>query len=86
VNFCVKLQKSPSETLDVLKAVYGESIMSKSNVFKWHKRFREGSEDVNDDEGQGGPVTKRMERKCRESQGTCEIWPPVNLQDGSWCA
>jgi hypothetical protein len=31
VNFCVKLQKSPSETLDVLKAVYGESIMSKSN-------------------------------------------------------
>jgi hypothetical protein len=32
VNFCVKLQKSPSETLDVLKAVYGESTIIKSNV------------------------------------------------------
>jgi hypothetical protein len=32
--------------------------MSKSNVFKWHKHFREGSEDVNNDERQGAPVMK----------------------------
>jgi hypothetical protein len=34
VKFCVKLQKSQSETLEMLKTVYGESAMSKSNVFK----------------------------------------------------
>jgi hypothetical protein len=39
VKFCVKLQKSPSEASELLKTVYDESIMSKSNVFKWHKRF-----------------------------------------------
>jgi hypothetical protein len=32
VKFCVKLKKSPSETLEMLKTVYGESAMSKSNV------------------------------------------------------
>jgi hypothetical protein len=61
VKFCVKLKKSPSETLEMLKSVYGESAMSKSNVFKWHKRFREGREDVNDDERSGAPVTKRTD-------------------------
>jgi hypothetical protein len=54
VKFCVKLQKSLSETLEMLKTVYGESAMSKSNSFKWHKRFREGREDVNDDSGNRG--------------------------------
>jgi hypothetical protein len=44
VKFCVELQKSPSERLEMLKTVYDESTMSKSNVFKRHKRFREGRE------------------------------------------
>jgi transposase len=69
VKFCVKLQKSPSETLEMLKIVYGESTMSNSNVFKWHKRIREGREDVNDDERQGAPLTKRTDEnvaKIRE--------------------
>jgi hypothetical protein len=42
----------------MLKTVYGETTMSKSNAFKWHKRFREGREDVNNDERQSAPVTK----------------------------
>jgi hypothetical protein len=46
VKFCVKQQKLPSETLEMLKTVSDESAMSKSNVFKWHKCFREGREDV----------------------------------------
>jgi hypothetical protein len=44
----------------MLKSVCGESTMSKSNVFKWHKHFREGR-DVNDNEGQGAPVTKQTD-------------------------
>jgi transposase len=45
----------------MFKTVSGKSVMSKSNVLKWHKRFREGREDVKDDERQGAPVTKRMD-------------------------
>jgi hypothetical protein len=33
--------------------------VSKRNVFMWHKCFREGREDVNDDERQGAPITKQ---------------------------
>jgi hypothetical protein len=46
IKFCVKLQKSPNETLQTLKTVYGKSTMSKSNVFKLYKRFSEGRKDV----------------------------------------
>jgi hypothetical protein len=58
-KFCIKLQKLPSETSEMLKTVYGESTMSKSNVFKWHKRFRQGRDNVKEDERQGAPMTKR---------------------------
>jgi transposase len=66
VKFCVQLKKSPSETLKMLKTVYGESTLSKSSVFKWHKRFREGTEDVNDDERQGAPIMKQMDENVAE--------------------
>jgi hypothetical protein len=58
VKFCVKLHKSPSETLQMLQTVYGESTMTKSNVFEWHKCFREGRENVNNNERQHAPITK----------------------------
>jgi hypothetical protein len=55
--------------LAMLKTVYDESTLNKSNVFKWHKRFSEGVEDVNDDERQGALVTMQM----NENQGTCRL-------------
>jgi hypothetical protein len=72
VKCCVKLQKSPSERLDTFETVYGDSTMGKSNVFKWHKRSREGGEDVNDNERKIAPVTRRMNEnvaKIRELVG-----------------
>jgi hypothetical protein len=48
-KFCVKITKSASETLALLTLAYGEYAMKKSNVFKWHKRFREEQENVLDD-------------------------------------
>jgi hypothetical protein len=69
VKFCVILQKSPGETLEMLKTVYGEFTMSKSNVLNWHKHFTDGREGVNNDERQGATVMKRTEEnimKIRE--------------------
>jgi hypothetical protein len=44
-KFCAKLGKSASETLQITEA-YGADAMKKSSVFEWHKRFKEGQEDV----------------------------------------
>jgi hypothetical protein len=70
VKFCARLQKSPSETSEMLKTLFDESAVSKSSVSRCHKRFREGTGDVNDDERQDAPATKANGRKCRDNQGT----------------
>ena len=45
IKFCVKLGKTATETLKMLRDVYGASSMSRTRVFEWHKRFVEGGED-----------------------------------------
>jgi hypothetical protein len=46
IKFCAKLGKSTSETLQILTEAYGADATKKSNVFEWHKRFKEGREDM----------------------------------------
>jgi len=53
--------KSASETLALLTAAYGEYAMKKSSVFEWHRRFKEGREDVQDDTRNGQPKTQRTD-------------------------
>jgi hypothetical protein len=48
-KFCVKIAKSPSETLALLTVAYGEYVMKKSSGFEWHRLFKEWREDVQDD-------------------------------------
>jgi len=59
IKFCVKIGKGTSETLALLTVAYGEYAMKKSNVVKWHGRFKEGREDVQDDPRSGQPKTQR---------------------------
>jgi len=40
---------------------YGEYAIKKSNVFEWHRRFKEGREDVQDDPRSGQPKTQRTD-------------------------
>ncbi|CAI9587884.1 unnamed protein product [Staurois parvus] len=61
IKLCVKMGKSASETLVLLKEAYGEHSMKKSSVFEWHKRFKEGREDVHDDARSGQPKTQRTD-------------------------
>ena len=53
----VKLGKTATETLKMLRDVYGDSSMSRTRVFELHKRFMEGREDVEDDPKSGRPCT-----------------------------
>ena len=50
IKFCVKLGKNASETFDMIKTAHGETFMSRATVFRWHKKFQEGREEVRDEE------------------------------------
>jgi len=40
---------------------YGEYAMMKLSVFEWHRRFKEGREDVQDDPRSGQPKMHRTD-------------------------
>lgn len=40
VKLCVKLNKSASETLEMLEVGYGKEVMLRARVSDWHKRFK----------------------------------------------
>jgi len=60
-KFCPKIGKSASETLALLTVAYGEYTMKKSNFFEWHRLFKEGQEDVQDDPRSWQPKTQRTD-------------------------
>ncbi|XP_037696667.1 protein GVQW3 isoform X2 [Choloepus didactylus] len=66
IKFCVKLNKSASETHHLLKEAYGDEVMSRARVFDWHKRFKQGREDVRDDARSGRPVTHRTDENIQK--------------------
>ncbi|KAJ8943039.1 hypothetical protein NQ318_022583 [Aromia moschata] len=51
IKFCVKLEKSAAETIPMLKKAFGVDCLSDRQIFRWHKAFAEGREDVNDRAG-----------------------------------
>ena len=61
LKILVRLGKSPSEAICMLKQVYQEQTLSRSTVFLWHKRFKEGREDSENDPRGGRPSTSRNE-------------------------
>jgi hypothetical protein len=44
IKFYVKLKKTTSETFEILISAYGEECLSRTRVFEWYKRFKEGRE------------------------------------------
>nr|XP_061792327.1 protein GVQW3-like [Nerophis lumbriciformis] len=70
LKFLVQLGKTPSEALVLLQQVYRNETMSRSRVFEWCKRFREGREDVEDDPRSGRPSTSRTEANVERVRQT----------------
>jgi len=57
IKFCVKLDKSATETFASLTEIYGDATLSRTMVFKWHKAFKEGWEIVKYDPRSGKPIS-----------------------------
>jgi len=61
VKFCVKLEKSATQTYDLLKKVYGDECLSHTQVFEWFKRFKEGREEIGDNQHPSRPRTSKSD-------------------------
>jgi len=59
IKLCFKAGKSAKETLQMVNAAYGDQALSRSNVFRWYGRFRDGREDNVDDPRSGRPTECR---------------------------
>jgi len=61
IKFCVKLNENATETYEKLKRAYGEHALSRAQVFRWHKKFLDGRESVEDEPRSGRPCTSKTE-------------------------
>ena len=48
--------------------VYGKECMSRTLGFEWHKRFREGRTDVEDDERSWRPAISKTTNNIQENK------------------
>jgi len=68
VKFCVKLGISAIETYDSLKKVSGDECLSRTQVFEWFKRFKEGREEIGDDQRPGRPSTPKTDANIEKKK------------------
>jgi len=61
VKFCVKIGKPTTETYDLLKKLYGDECLSRTQVFGWFKMFKEGREEIGDAQRPGRPSTSKTD-------------------------
>jgi hypothetical protein len=66
VKFCQKFGKSASEMFQMIKQEHGEEVLGCCAVFKWHKRFAQGRDSLEDDEHTGRLRTVRTEFKSQK--------------------
>ena len=50
IKFCFKLGKNATKTYGLLQTAFGASCMNRTSVFEWHKRFKEGTDSVREDD------------------------------------
>jgi hypothetical protein len=59
IRFCLKLGHSATETFQKLQQANGESVLLRTQVFRWFKAFSEGRELIEDELRSGRPSTAK---------------------------
>ena len=53
IKFCHDLGKTPTQTLKMIEQTKRERSVSRALVFKWHRRFADGQDSLEEQEGCG---------------------------------
>ena len=61
VKFCFLLGKSAAETIVMLKDAYGDAALSKTRVYEWFLRFKNGEMSIEDQPRSGRSATSRSD-------------------------
>lgn len=66
IRFCFRLGHNATETCAKLRQAYGDSVLSRAQIFRWFKAFSEGRESIDDEPRSGRPaVSKTAENAIR---------------------
>ncbi|XP_026811283.1 histone-lysine N-methyltransferase SETMAR-like [Rhopalosiphum maidis] len=61
IRFCFKLGHSATETFQKLQQAFGDSVLSRAQIFRWFKAFSEGRETIEDEPPSGRPSTAKID-------------------------
>ena len=67
IKFLTKLGKSATETYNLLTEVYGDQCLSRTQVFEWFKKFKEGREYVGTIQNRAVLPLRKLKRMWRRS-------------------
>ena len=68
LKFLVRLEKPPTEALKLLQEVYSDDTMSRTRLFEWHRRLKEGREEVEDDHRSRRPSTSSTDENVERGK------------------
>jgi len=60
------MEKSVTETFEMLKITFREEAMCRTQTYEWRKRFKEGRTSVDDDPRSGRPSTSKTDENVAE--------------------
>ena len=59
IKFCFQLEKTSSETIQMMQKAFGNERMSKTRIKEWFNRFKGGRASVDSDSRSGRPSTTK---------------------------
>ena len=81
IKLCVKLGESATVTYEKLQRTYGEHFLSRVQVFRWHKFFLEGREQVEDEPRAGRPSTSKTDDSVERVRFSCEVRLSIDVEN-----
>jgi len=83
IKFCLKLWESVTVTCEKLQRACVEHSLSRAQVFRWHKSFLEGREQVEDEPRTGRPSTLKTDNVEREV--SCQVRSSIYVENYQSC-